>query len=231
MSIAVILPTRGRPEKAREAVDSILETRRLPDTQVVVVLDQDDPSRPLYEQWLGMSQHIVVVCEGKMIQRANIAAMRVVGEFDILGFMADDNRMRTPGWDIRVTRTLEQSGILFTNLNDQFWSELFPNDKPVNTYIRSSVVQALGWFANPHEWHHYMDDSWRLLGTSTDSIVYLRDVICEHLHPTAQKGERDAGYDYTDSQDLLYRDQQQFMQWIWKYFREDREKVKTCLGS
>jgi hypothetical protein len=51
------------------------------------------------------------------------------------------------------------------------------------------------------------------------------------MHPTAHKGTRDAGYVYTDDNDLLYRDQQQFMQWIWKHFREDREKVKTCLGS
>ena len=227
MSIAVILPTRGRPEKAREAVDSILETRRLPDTRVIVVLDEGDANLGHYRSLFEDTE--LVACSGNMIERTNIAAMVAVEGVDILGWMADDNRMRTPGWDECVTVALETH--LFANLNDQFWSEMFPNDKPVNTYIRSSVVKALGWFANPHERHHYMDDTWRMLGISTDSMVYLRDVICEHMHPTAQKGERDVGYDYTDSADLLYRDQQQFMQWIWKYFREDREKVKACLDS
>lgn len=231
MSIAVILPTRGRPEKAREAAQSAIDTSRLQGTSVIVVLDESDPSRALYESWLGVSQHIVVVCSGNMIQRTNIAAMKVADEFEILGWMADDNLMRTPGWDARITEALGGQGILYANLNDLFWSEMFPNDKPVNTYVRSSVVRALGWFASPHQEHHYMDDTWRMLGVSTDSMVYLRNVICEHMHPTNQRGQRDAGYDYTDDLGLLARDQAQFMQWIWKHFREDREKVKACLGS
>jgi hypothetical protein len=229
MKIAVILPTRGRPEKAWEAAQSALATSRLPSTAVYPVFDQDDPRLPEYEALFPLAGYIV--CPGNMIQRTNVAALQVADWYDAIGWMADDNLMRTPGWDIRVARTLEQDGILFANLNDQFWSEMFPNDKPVNTYVRSSVVKALGWFANPHEEHHYMDDTWRMLGVSTDSMVYLQDVVCEHMHPTNGRGQRDPGYDYTDNQDLLYRDQQQFMQWIWKHFREDRERVKTCLGS
>jgi hypothetical protein len=165
-----------------------------------------------------------------MIQRTNIAAMAFSRSHDIIGWMADDNRMRTKGWDSQVREKFrKRPDIGFVNLNDLFWSEMFPEDKPVNTFTRSSIVRALGWFANPLVEHHYMDDTWRLLGISTDSSAYLRDVICEHMHPVLGKGEWDDQLRATEAPELNARDQGQFMRWIWNHFRDDREKVKACL--
>jgi hypothetical protein len=233
MGITVILPTRGRPDQAREAVESVLSTRRLPDTFVSVVLDIGDPTRHRYHDVMlhvaGFHDggHRLRECSGNMIERTNLEAMEAIEKSSIIGWMADDNRMRTPGWDERVTEALEAH--LFANLNDLFWSEKVPDDKPVNTYIRSCVVRALGWFANPSQAHHYMDDTWRLLGYSTDSMVYLRDVVCEHMHPVLGKSKWDDGYKYTESPDHLLRDQQTFQRWVWDRWRDDREKVKLCL--
>lgn len=238
MSIAVILPTRGRPWGAKEAVESVIATRRLPGTSVVVVLDQDDPEKHNYTNaWLEIAGlrdgDRIYEFSGNMIQRTNLAASAILGsvDYDILGWMADDNRMRTEGWDERVTEALSAPGIGFANLNDLFWSEYFPRDKPVNTYVRASIVRALGWYANPGQMHHYMDDTWRMLGTSTDSLVYLRDVICEHMHPSVGKAEWDAGYRYTESGEVNQREQAAFMNWIWDRFREDRQTVQACLSS
>lgn len=230
MSITVVLPSRGRPAAAQAAVESVLTTRRLPDTRVHVVLDSADPALGGYE-FSGDGVE-VTSCEGNMIVRTNSVAMTVAySPVTIVGWMADDNRMRTPGWDERVTETLARPNVLFTNLNDLFWSEKFPNDKPVNTFIRTTVVRALGWFANPAQRHHYMDDTWRLLGYSTDSMVYLPDVICEHMHPAIGKGQSDEQYRAIDEGKFAGDEQGLFQQWLWTAFREDRLRVKTCLDS
>jgi len=225
------MPTRGRPQGAREAVDSFLETRRIPSTSITVVLDEGDPRKDdYYGAFVDLPLIDVAACAGDMIQRTNMAALWVVDEADIIGWMADDNRFRTVGWDERVQEAMADPRIGFVNLNDLFWSERFPSDKPVNTYVRSSIVRALGWYANPGQTHHYMDDTWRMLGVSTDSMLYLRDVICEHMHPSLGKGEWDDGYRYTESDPVNAAELASYMKWLWESFREDRAKVKTCLG-
>lgn len=235
MGIAVILPSRGRPEQAREAVQSVIDTRRLPGSCVLVVLDEADPVKHLYySEMLKLTGLVdgdrVLEFAGNMIQRTNQAAH--VADTDghwAMGWMADDNRMRTEGWDLRVSDELHRAGVAFVNLNDLFWSEHIPDDKPVNTYMRTEVGRVLGWFANPALTHHFMDDSWRLLGISTDSIRYLRDVICEHMHPVLGKSQWDDGYHTTEHPDSIRADQNAFQRWVWDKFRDDRARLKAWL--
>jgi hypothetical protein len=227
--IAVVMPTRGRPRQAREAVESAFQTRAYPDTVVVPVLDEGDSS--IYSFASDRGAATSYVCAGNMIQRTNLAAMSLLDDYDIIGWMADDNRFRTHAWDAMVDSAFDDPKIGFVNLNDLFWSEMAPNDKPCNTFIRAEIVRALGWFANPHVEHHYMDDTWRVLGLSTDSLLYLKDVICEHMHPVLGKSDWDAQYRSTETGEQLARDQGQFVRWIWNHFKTDREKVKSCLDS
>lgn len=222
MRIAVLLPTRGRPAQAAKAVHSVWETQHRESTHVIQVLDQRDPMRVQYEQPLG-----TFVCDGNMIQRTNLAAQSIWDYYDVIGWMADDNRFRTPGWDERVVREFADPAIGFVALNDLFWSE---RDKAVNVFIRSSIPKALGWYANPGQRHHYMDDTWRVLGISTDSYRYLDDVICEHLHPSIGKGDWDDEYLDHESKDLYRVEDRAFIDWIQQHFSKQRAVVKTCLG-
>jgi hypothetical protein len=223
--VVIIMPTRGRPAGAMAAYESAVATATEEDTKVIATLDEGDPYLGGYS---GALLEDSVVCGGNMIERTNIAAAEVVERFDIIGWMADDNRMLTEGWDRAVLDAM-RDGVGFVNLNDLFWSEKAPNDKPVNTFTRASIVRALGYFANPVTSHHFMDDTWRILGNSTDSSVYLESVICEHLHPVNKKAEWDASYRETEDMGLIRAEQQLFMNWIWTQFKEDRLKVKACL--
>ena len=49
MSIVVLCPSRGRPGKALEAHWSFLDTRRSPDTEMLFVIDEDDPLGSKYQ--------------------------------------------------------------------------------------------------------------------------------------------------------------------------------------
>jgi len=206
------------------AYESAVSMATEEETEVITVLDEGDPRLGEYGALLGGS----VVCSGKMIERTNVAAAGVMDRAEFVGWMADDNRMRTKGWDRAVIDAMAD-GVGFVNLNDLFWSEKAPNDKPVNTFTRSTIIRTLGYFANPVVSHHFMDDTWRILGNSTDSSVYLKDVICEHLHPVNGKAEWDGSYRETEDIGLIRADQQLFMDWIWTQFKEDRLKVKSCL--
>ena len=223
--VIVIMPTRGRPEGAAAAYESAISSATEEGTEVVVVLDEGDPHLGEYS---GALMDNAVVCGGNMVERTNFVASAAMDRAGIIGWMADDNRMRTQGWDRAVIEAMAD-GVGFVNLNDLFWSEKAPNDKPVNTFIRTSIVRALGYFANPVMTHHFMDDTWRILGNSTDSSVYLEDVICEHLHPVNGKAEWDGSYRETEDIGLIRSDQQLFMEWIWTQFKEDRLRVKSCL--
>ena len=224
-TITVIMPSRGRPDGAKAAYESAVSMATEKGTKVIVALDEDDPHRGSYS---GALLEDSVVCSGSMVERTNFAANKAAVGERIIGWMADDNRMKTKGWDRAVIDAMVD-GVGFVNLNDLFWSEKAPNDKPVNTFTRSAIIQALGYFANPVMSHHFMDDTWRILGNSTDSSVYLESVICEHLHPVNKKAEWDASYRETEDMGLIRAEQQLFMNWIWTQFKEDRLKVKACL--
>jgi hypothetical protein len=102
MSIVVLAPSRGRPDKAAEMAQSFRETVALPDTRLVIVVDADDPT--LAEYRLGAAAELLVLPlaqSGDLVRATNTASARYWNEDHVIGNVGDDHRFRTPGWDRR----------------------------------------------------------------------------------------------------------------------------------
>jgi hypothetical protein len=203
--LLVLCPTRGRPDKAKEAFDSFISTKSMGTSAMLFIVDYDDPAREEYRAALPVASYEHE--GGGMGPPLNAAALDLMASTDILGFVGDDHRFRTVGWDRRVREELRHGGLAYGN-------DLGRPELPTQVFISSAIVEALGWMCLPGARHLYLDDTWRELGARSGCLHYMEDVIIEHMHPVYGKAESDAGYQRVNHPSVYSHDGTLFSQWI-----------------
>lgn len=226
--LVVIVPSRGRPQSAHELRDAFDATCRLK-TQLVFAIDERDVSG-IYEYphdarastWWSKSANMV---EALNMRASDLLAGEMVdGGVDppfAIGFMGDDHRPRTVGWDYAYLEALSElrTGIVYGD------DLLQRQNLPTQCAMTSDIVRALGYMAPPTLTHLYVDNFWLSLGRSANCIRYLPDVVVEHCHPVARKAEWDAGYTRVNNSDMYAKDEAAFRQYSATGFCADVEKV------
>lgn len=188
MSLLVIVPTRNRPG-ALEELQKSFEGTCSGDSTLLAVVDDDDPRLEDYKD-VATSYSIDLWVGPRLRLGATLNAVAVAqcADYDNLGFMGDDHRPRTYGWDSSYETALESS--LFVYGDDLLQGE----NLPTQVAMRSSVVEALGYMCPPGLIHMFLDNAWKEWGQGVGSISYLPNIIVEHLHPAAGKASEDSGY-------------------------------------
>lgn len=190
---------------------------------MLLVVDDDDPELPGYAGLPVM----VVPSPGNMATALNLSAMRSLDAARVLGFIGDDHRFRTPGWDRTFVSLLDQRGGGMVYGDDGFRVD---GDIPTQIFISSSIVRALGWMALPGAKHLYLDNAWRVLGDSAGVLYYMPDIVVEHMHPAAGKGEWDAGHVAVNAKAVYDHDAAVFARWLEHGLEADVAKVKAAVG-
>ena len=165
--IELLCPSRGRPQAARELLESFDATKTLK-SRLVFVLDNDDKTGLDYPQ-----PQIIVPPTGDPVGPLNHAALMVTA--DIVGFIGDDSRFETKGWDAKVERAIADAGGGFCWTSDG-------HDKPwpSTVFISTDIVKALGWLALPTTRRGYFDVVWERLAMATGRAIALPDVMIRH---------------------------------------------------
>lgn len=187
-------------------VRSLRDTAHLFATQVILVVDRDDPELDGYlrlpgkftEAGTGLplrppDRPSVMVLDdeltGDLVRATNTAAARVWDDDCIIGHVGDDHRFRTPGWDRVIEAALSDPGIAYGD------DLLQGANLPTAVFMSSAIPRTLGYFALPTCRHMRIDRAWKRLGEGLGRLRYLPDVVIEHLHPSAGKAPSDAGYE------------------------------------
>jgi hypothetical protein len=186
VSLLVICPTRGRPvEQLLECYQSFKDTAILPTTGFTFALDPGTPEFPE-----KIPQTVLTEPTGNMRAATNQAAKLYQDTFDILGFIGDDHRFRTYGWDVRIEEALKDGGMAYGD--DGVQGEALPTQ----WFVTSDIVRVLGWLALPVCNHFYLDNAWIDLANAAKCRHYLPDVVIEHMHFSYGKSEIDDSYRY-----------------------------------
>jgi hypothetical protein len=223
MSILVLCPSRARPQAAEETLTSFLQTRRDPATRLLFLVDDDDSSQgdyPTGQTW---------ICErpGSMNAALNMVALndKACGNATILGFIGDDHRFRTPGWDLAIDRLLtEHPGFAYGDDLAQ------RQNLPTQVFVNREIVLSLGWFGLPGAKHLYLDNAWKTLGEQADCLYYVPSVVIEHLHPAYGKGVWDEGHVRVNSVAMYDHDRSVFERWLLGASQEDISRVRAVAG-
>jgi hypothetical protein len=228
--IVVLCPTRNRPEAAYQMALSFRDTTALFATSLVLVVDRDDPELDAYRAirvnrssgpLMPPDPVTVMVVEGGSLTKAtNEAAARVWDDDVIIGHVGDDHRFRTLGWDRTIVHALREPGIAYGD--DLFQGPVLPTA----VFMSAIIPRTLGWYALPGTRHLRIDTAWKDLGAGLDRLHYLPDVIIEHLHPAAGKGERDAGYDVAIA--ARQEDKEAWLEWRRERMVSDVQKVSAA---
>lgn len=223
--LIVIVPSRGRPGNIRRLHHDWTDTAA--DADLRVCLDADDPKLHLYTL-VARAPSVTVGPPVGMAGALNTAALDIAHNhrrYKHIGFLGDDHAPRTPGWDKQIVETLEQLGTGIVYANDLFQG---PN-LPTAVFMTADIVRALGYMVPPGPYHLYLDNIWLAWGRAIDRVVYLPDVIIEHLHPAAGKADRDEGYDRVNSDERYAADEAAYNQYMAGRFHEDVTKLRALL--
>jgi glycosyltransferase involved in cell wall biosynthesis len=195
-SISILLPTRGRPEQAERFLQSLVKmTSDLSHLEIVLYVDDDDPaSHAIQCDDLSL---IKIIGPRLPMGGLNTACLeRSTG--DIIVPLNDDMVLRTSGWDRRVVEIHEgfPDRIYLAYPNDLYSRELLCST-PILSRTTCEVLTHpfpklyQGGFID----YHLMDVFKRLQVLGENRIVYLDDVVIEHLHYQYGKSEADATYE------------------------------------
>lgn len=211
--LTVFVPTRGRPTSAMELQRNFAETCT-GNTDLIFIASVDDTHLQGYVDLKndGLIKKLIVVDSPRrgMADPLNLGFRAWVDDprsfpSYAVGYMGDDHRPRTLGWDSEYLKALldlsgrssyrSSHGVGIVYGNDLLQGE----NLPTQVAMTSNIPLTLGRWVPFELAHLYTDTYWLELGKQLGKITYLPDVVVEHMHPGAGKARIDAGYEFSGS--------------------------------
>ena len=190
-----------------------LATRMLPFTSLTFLVAQADSTKSEYPGW-NTEDHYPLIGPDAMVGRTNWA-LGQIGNPDYIGWIADDNRFETPGWDEQVVKFLRKKagGVVYGN------DVVSPGSKPSHVFMDARIPRALGWFLHPELRSTFFDDCWMTIGKELGTLQYLPDVVIEHR------------YVEKDNRDDFSHDKAVYEHWIRHDLESDISKIRRSLRT
>ena len=143
----------------------------------------------------------------------------------VVGFIGDDHRFRTPGWDAAIDDYLdEHPGIAYGDDMARGAS------LPTQWFISRKIVDVFG-MGHPTLQHLFIDDYWKTLGTAAGCLYYMPDIKIEHMHPTLGKGQWDEGYRENNAPSMYEKDGSAFWRWKQMDLERDAKRLRELVAS
>lgn len=211
--LIVVVPTRSRPHLVPRMIDAWFKTGAFGTAELLFVVDRDDMAFDQYKRMFDRYpsvQHTVMPEWMPMVPKLNIAACQAAKEASVVAFMGDDHVPRTPMWASKLLAADVLNHGCISYGKDGF------QDKRLPTWwgMSSKIVQRLGRMVPAPVQHLYCDNAIKMLGERTGSLVYLEDVLIEHMHPVAGKAEMDQQYQRINRKQQYTRDEAEFRRWV-----------------
>ena len=216
--LTIMVPSRGRPhniEKLKEDWDK----NSTANSSLVVLVDDDDPK---LDEYLKIHEETVVGPRLRIGGTLNKFAPEIAKTAKNIGFLGDDHRTRTYGWDSIFIEELNKMKVGVVYGNDLLQGE----NLATAVAMTSNIVTTLGYFCVPGSIHLFLDNFWMEIGKGT-KIKYLPDVIIEHIHPSAGKSEFDEGYAQANSSSVWAADEATFENYVKNDLHNDLLKLKA----
>jgi hypothetical protein len=217
MKILTIVPSRGRPEAVNELIEEFNATTAI--SNLVIAVDDDDSSEYIVPDKVILEVNPRMKMNGTL----NFIANKYCEDYDYLVFMGDDHRPRTQDWDLLLAESIKdiKHGIAYGN--DLLQGE----NLPTAVMQDARITRTLGYFSPPKQKHLFLDNFWKDLGTELGTLVYLPEVIIEHLHPFAGKAQLDAGYIEVNDKQVYIYDQMMYQEYQILRWQDDLAKLRA----
>jgi len=201
-----IMPTYRRQAQCQEALDSIKAIGCATPGIVLVNGDQD----PAYANLVPPPGWAVVRFDWE--NKGALAALNAIATMKPdepwYGFISDDARVRSPGWDTALVR---EAGDWFMASCGDGWQD----GKRLSGAIvwGGQLLRSAGFWSPPELIHSFFDDCWEEIGKRLQIWKIRRDILVEHMHPWCGKGQDDEVYQRSYATETMRHDQEVWNAW------------------
>lgn len=185
--ISVLVPTRNRPDNVRRLLDSAYRTSALP-PEFAFYVDTDDPTTHL-TMAVGAEYGARFILGSRIVLSEMWNELAKIATHDIFMHCGDDIIFRSHHWDQRVVNEFDQhpDKLILVHGDDGYQRERLAT----HGFYHREWVNVLGRLVPPYFSSDY-NDLWNTeVADMVGRRVYLPDVLTEHMHPSAGKGELD----------------------------------------
>jgi hypothetical protein len=189
MKMLALIPTRGRPQAAKELRYAFEQTES--SCRLLFAVDEDDDKLEKYIDFLGEELVAITPSAGVrgVVYPLNYWTRIFKNDYDYFAFMGDDHRPRTIGWDKALAKVIDMGADV------AYGDDLFRGkDLATAGVIASRIVRAFDGMAPDCLQHLYIDNFWMQVASDLKSLYYCGDVIIEHLHYINGKAVKDELY-------------------------------------
>jgi glycosyltransferase involved in cell wall biosynthesis len=189
--ISIVFPTKNRPKRVQEMIDSCLSTAQIPNLiEFVIYVDMDDNSLDSIENFPD-SVRIIKGYPQWLTSLYNFLATQATGEIIMYG--ADDILFVTERWDFEVRKA-------FSDLNFDL-GLVFPNDLSVyqgklatHGFVTRKWIDTFGYLLPPYFPNVFTDRWVTEVAKKLNCLVYLKQVVIEHNQYRQGKSNFDLTY-------------------------------------
>lgn len=206
----IVVPTRGRPHVVQEMTSAFWGTRT-GIAELCFAIDATDPEVEAYQKQLyGRPSWVssIIGPSTNMVEALRGATWQIVKREEAIGFMGDDHRPRTYGWDAYFDGAIKRRHMVYGN--DLLQGPMLPT----HIVMPAKMIELLHGICPLTLTHLYVDNYWKTLGTSAGCIEYMGEVVIEHMHPVAGKAEWDDGYKRVNDGAMYERDARAFAHYL-----------------
>jgi hypothetical protein len=221
----LIVPSRGRPENIKRLCEALVNTNA--DLDLAVGVDQDDPTLEQYKAiqneypfqlWISQERK-------RFAATVNYIALHSHEDYKYLAWMGDDHVPHTLYWDQLYRNELDKAGVGVVYGNDLVQGENIATELA----FTSNIVEALGYAIPDGFIHLFVDNYFMELGKSIDRLVYLPDVIVQHMHYSAGSAQEDQTYREANSPANWSNDERRFHEYVVNELPSDAAKLRELL--
>ena len=191
MAVSVLIPTRGRPKRLKQCLESLHATKT-GEVEVLLYVDDDDPIRDeiIYPgKFVGPRVGLSLAIH-KLIELAS-------HPFMMLG--SDDIIFKSEGWDQHLVNAMPKDGIGATYGRDGW------NNNLNHFCFHRTWYDLTGLF--PKDFEHFGPDGYiGQVCMALNRRIHVEEVLIEHHHFKNQKATRDLVYDEPRNNGCVERD-------------------------
>lgn len=234
--MAVVIPTRGRPENIRKVIGAWDFTNAWDVADMTIVVDEDDPEIRGYRDLFEAHRHpdtddplfsmMVEPVWRPMVAKLNRAAVALAEsrKYFAIGFAGDDHLPRTIDWAKAYLVELIETGSGMVYGDDGYQGKKLSTEWAVT----ADTVRALGRMVPAPVEHMYCDNSIMEVFDQAGALKHLPGVRIEHLNPYANgKAEMDQQYKRVNSREQYRKDGETYRVWQVRQRPADVATIKS----
>lgn len=197
--ITILCPSRGRPHRLREMLDSVEDTVERPNgVEVIVGLDEDDPLKDEYYEAIDAARRPIAVWTHvggpRPVYMSDVYNAMMAGPLfrgDVVCYCADDVQFGARGWDTYVQDAFKANPVLLLYDSGQD-----RDDCPIHGFVSKASCDALGFLFPTGYEHGYVDRWLWAVYRELRRNVWTPKVRMHHRHWHADRSGYDGTYEF-----------------------------------